>query len=254
MSVVHDLNIKKELCTYFDRIDVESQRIAFKEKGYVVFRGVLHDSVCKKIYDGMRFVPTNKRSQWFRSHSKDTEISDLIMSELRGFIEKIVGYTLWNSYSFGMQYSKKASNTMEGHFDTSENPVSLTFCIHSSEIHAKNPICIDKATFSNPLSKRITISDISDIDNTNVERIDLKVGDICVFRGREHLHWRENTDSNTYAAVLCHYLDFSISDEEGNLIRPAKKNCRSIPRISKRRLRVKNYKDFKNKFSLFLKS
>ena len=195
----------------------------------------------------MNFIPTKKRSQWFRSHSENSETANLIMSQLRGFIERIVGSTLWDSYSFGMQYTKQSNNTMEGHFDTSENPVSLTFCIHSSESVAKNPICIDKARFSNPLSSRVTISDISDLDNNFIDRIDLKVGDLCMFRGREHLHWRENTDSNTYAAVLCHYLDYSISDSDGRLTRPHKNYTRMIPRISKRRLRLKNYTEFKNK-------
>ena len=252
MSSLDELNLEKNFNNYFQQLDTESHSITFKEKGYVVLKGVLSEADCEKIYNTMNFIPTKKRSQWFRSHSENSETANLIMSQLRGFIERIVGSTLWDSYSFGMQYTKQSNNTMEGHFDTSENPVSLTFCIHSSESVAKNPICIDKARFSNPLSSRVTISDISDLDNNFIDRIDLKVGDLCMFRGREHLHWRENTDSNTYAAVLCHYLDYSISDSDGRLTRPHKNYTRMIPRISKRRLRLKNYTEFKNKFSLFL--
>lgn len=253
MPILNELNLENNIHNYFKKLDTETLAKDFKEKGYVVLRGVLAETHCKKIYDAMNFIPTKKRSQWFRSHSDNANVANSIMSQLRGYIERIAESTLWDSYSFGIEYSKQTDNTMEGHYDTSENPISLTFCIHSSQGDAKNPICIDKASFSNPLSSRLTISDITDIDDTCVDRVDLKVGDLCIFRGREHLHWRENTDSDKYAAILCHYLDYSISDEDGNLIRPEKNYTRMIPRVSKRRLRIKNYTEFKNKFSLFLK-
>lgn len=254
MDSMNEINFKKNLHNYFKQLDIESHARTFKEKGYLVLKGVLSQEHCESIYNSINFVPTKKRSQWFRSHSDNSDVADLIMSQLRGFIEMIVGSRLWDSYSFGMEYTKKANNTMEGHFDTSENPISLTFCIHSSERDAKNPICIDKTSFSNPFCSRLTISDITDIESIRVEKFDLKVGDICLFRGREHLHWRENTDSERYAAVLCHYLDYSITDDHGNSIKPEKNYTRMIPRVSKRRLRIKNYSEFKNKFSLFLKS
>ena len=78
--------------------------------------------------------------------------------------------------------------------------------------------------------------------------LNLSPGDIGIFRGREHLHWREACEADSFKGILLHYFDYSTKN--GNP--PTQKYIKQLPFLLFKGKKVfKDYIDFREKMSLF---
>ena len=222
-------------------------RRSYINNGFAFIPGAIKRKNCQELYDQMEFKPTRKASQFFRSHSAKSLIPSECMNHLIKHLEIVCNHALYPSYAFGISYSKKKGD-MVAHYDTFANPVSITLCINSSDNDLCNTLFIDPLCFNNPYLQRVTIKKGFD-SIANKCPLDLKVGDIGIFRGREHLHWREKTESTTYSAILCHYYDY----QEAGIRPPNKNHYKSFKKLYKGRETINSYQEFIENYSLFIK-
>ena len=124
------------------------------------------------------------------------------LDELQSTIQQITPYTIGADYGFAMNYVEGSS--LRSHYDNFNNLISCT-AVYKSEKDVY-PIFLDKAKFSNPYPFRLVVDDVPGIPPQNVARIDIDAGDIGVFKGRYHLHWRNKAPKGTETrAMLLHY-------------------------------------------------
>ena len=117
-------------------------------------------------------------------------------------IEIITGINnLQFTYGFGARYL--TNGKLDPHYDNWNNTISCTICVRN--LKEEWPIYIHKKRFNNPYSWRQTIKNIESIDKEDIEDIKLKPGDIGIFAGRYHMHWRNDTDNET-DIILLHWV------------------------------------------------
>jgi hypothetical protein len=123
------------------------------------------------------------------------------------YYKLVLAKDLLATYGFAMKYVKNSN--LHPHYDNYNNPISSTICYHSAPSDVRIPIYLDRARFSNPYPLRLTVKDRDGIPRANVVSLDLRPGDIGIFRGRNHLHWRDAiADEVDYRAVLLHFSDY----------------------------------------------
>jgi hypothetical protein len=91
-------------------------------------------------------------------------------------------------------------------------PISSTICFYNEDL-VNYPLYIDKDYFNNPHLIRLTIDDKNGIPDNNKINLDINEGDIGIFRGRNHLHWREKIDIKSYKAILLHTEDYKYNNK-----------------------------------------
>ena len=214
---------------------------------YLVIRNALTSDVRCLLEESIRFEKLQKVDdprQFYRTHN-DEECNGFIQHLLvmcRDYYEAVLATDLLPSYAFAMKYIKNSD--MQPHYDNLDNPVSSTVCYHFSPEGVDNPLFLDKARFANPFTFRVTVEDREGIPRENVVRIDLRPGDIAVFRGRHHLHWRERiTVDMDYRALLLHFSDVKYR----NHLRVA----RPTPHVPHSMLDFDNYEAFREQFALY---
>lgn len=182
--------------------------------------------------------------QFHRVHNDDVcrEFINRFLTAARPFYEAVLGLDLLPTYGFAMKYIQNSD--MDPHYDNLHNPISSTVCYHFTPQGAKNPLLLDKAKFANPYTQRMTVADKDGIPARNVVRMDLEPGDLAVFRGRNHLHWREAiaTDMD-YRALLLHFSDFKY---KGAIVKG-----RPIPHVIDSLVDVDNYDGFREAYAMY---
>ena len=123
----------------------------------------------------------------------------------------------------------------------------MTLCLeHTCNIPNQAPLFIDPAKFNNPYLSRVTIS-TGHVGLKDKVAVNLIPGDLGIFRGREHLHWREHCHSEKFKAVLIHFFDYSINGKA-----PTQDYIKGLPfRLFKGSKRYTNYNDFCSQMYLF---
>lgn len=231
----------------FDSFNDEANKSYFIKNGFGIIKNAISNNLCQELTEKIEFKNTNKKSQFYRRHSKDNTFASIIMGLLKDPLSNFTSKLLYPSYSFGIEYLKKTNDTMTGHYDTFANPISLTLCIYNSHPKKNSALYIDPSTFHNPYVNRVTIlNGFKKIKNKIA--LNLSAGDIGIFRGREHLHWREACEADSFKGILLHYFDYSTKN--GNP--PTQKYIRELPFLLFKGKKVfKDYIDFKEKMSLF---
>lgn len=98
------------------------------------------------------------------------------------------------------------------HYDNYNMPISSNIC-YFNEDKIEYPIYIDKAYFNNPHPFRLTVDDKNGIPKDNVIKINANEGDIVIFRGRNHLHWRDKKYVKDFRALLFHTEDYTYNGQ-----------------------------------------
>lgn len=99
-----------------------------------------------------------------------------------------------------MSYIK--GNKLLPHMDLISNEISCTSCIFSQ---TNFPIYLAREFIENNYNTRYTES-YDYIKNLTPIEVNLNEGDIIIFNGRNHFHWRyPKPDNSTYKAILTHY-------------------------------------------------
>jgi len=162
-------------------------------------------------------------------------------------IQKITPYVIEADYAFAMHYTE--GSTLTSHYDNFNNLISCTAVYKSAE--EIYPIYLDKAKFSNPYPLRLVVDDIPGIPPENVARLDIAAGDIGVFKGRYHLHWRNKAPKGTETrAMLLHYNRLKTHYVPRNVnIRYAKDT--SDPTLKAHPAQLKSYSKFRMDYDLY---
>lgn len=118
-------------------------------------------------------------------------------------------------------------------------------CYHFTPEHLNNPIYLDRARFENPYPRRVTIKDRRGIPVENVVELHLRAGDVAIFRGRNHLHWRDFvSEEMDYRALLLHFTNYKY---KGVLFTGSDQ----LPQIDPTLLDFESYDDFRQRYVMY---
>jgi hypothetical protein len=140
------------------------------------------------------------------SHYGDVAMETLLMRTLP-IMEKKTGLKLNPTYSYARIY--KTGDVLHRHKDRFSCEISTTLNLGGDPW----PIYLEpKKNVGIPDGKKITVSS----DNKGV-RINLKPGDMLVYKGMELEHWREEFQGNDCCQVFLHYNNQKSKDADKNI-------------------------------------
>ena len=140
------------------------------------------------------------------SHYSDIAMETLLMRTLP-VMEKKTGLKLNPTYSYARIY--KTGDVLKRHKDRFSCEISTTLNLGGDPW----PIYLEpKKNVGVPDGKKITVS-----SNNKGVRVNLKPGDMLVYRGMELEHWREEFQGNDCCQVFLHYNDQSSKNAEQNI-------------------------------------
>ena len=140
------------------------------------------------------------------SHYSDIAMETLLMRTLP-IMEKKTGLKLNPTYSYARIY--KAGDILHRHKDRFSCEISTTLNLGGDPW----PIYLEpKKNVGIPDGKKITVSS----DNKGV-RVNLKPGDMLVYKGMELEHWREEFQGNDCCQVFLHYNNQKSKDADNNI-------------------------------------
>jgi hypothetical protein len=219
----------------------------WRDNDYLVIPGALTGEAIQMLKERISFDRLNQVSeenQFYRVHH-DESSTDFIFKFLQisvSYYQTLLSTDLVASYGFAMKYIRNSD--MHPHYDNYNNPISSTICYHSSPESLKNPLYLDRARFSNPYPWRLTVKDREGIPLANVVRLDLQPGDIAIFRGRSHLHWRDTIrDELDYRALLLHFCDYEYKGTVGH--------GSPVPNITKDQVFFDSYDEFRRTHMMY---
>ena len=187
----------------------------FKLNDYALINDILTEEIKVFLKEKITFNKNNSLDddrQFYRSHN-DEECSALIarfLNVIKPFYEYILKTELSNFIGFSMKYNN--SSDCLPHYDNYNMPISSTICFYNED-KMDYPLYIDKSYFNNPHPFRVTVNDKNGIPNENKIKIDINEGDIGIFRGRNHLHWRDKLDIKDYRGILLHTEDYKYNNK-----------------------------------------
>lgn len=230
---------------------LEALRLFWSRHGYLHIQNALTNDAIALLdtqisFDVMHCV--DDPIQFHRAHN-DAGCNPFIRKFLdvaTDYYAAVLAVELAPAYGFAMKYLKNSD--MEPHYDNLNNPISSTVCYRFTPEGERNPIYVDRARFENPHTHRLTVMDRSGIPRENVVAMHLKPGDLAVFRGRNHLHWRDFISSDIdYRAILLHYSDYKY---KGRLIPPQPD---MLPSIEAKLIDLESYDRFRERYAMYFK-
>jgi hypothetical protein len=143
------------------------------------------------------------------------------------------------------------------HYDNYNMPISSTICFYNED-KINYPLFIDTSYFNNPHPFRLTIDDKNGIPQDNRVKIDINEGDIGLFRGRNHLHWREKKYVKDYRALLLHTEDYTYNNKLVSYIfndeNTIKADINSVKNINTYSLtNIDSYEKFRYNYVMYFK-
>ena len=203
----------------FNNINNPSEKAKFfLENDYLLLKDVLTDDIKTYLFNTVRFDKSiddpsneiNDRNQFYRQHGDAGIEPSSFMKQILPFYEFILDKKLSPAIGFAMKYN--SNSEVLPHYDNYNMPISSTICYYNED-KINYPIYIDKSYFNNPHPFRLTVDDKNGIPNTNIIQLDLNEGDIAIFRGRNHLHWRHKQPVKDYRAILVHTEDYTYNGD-----------------------------------------
>ena len=220
--------------------------MSFKTKGYDVKRKVISKEIsdlCREylllrreaayhLYESKYIMPqTNFVGSWNDEQVPNTWsiYGDALMEVLLGLIkpkmEKWTGQKLIETYAYTRIYKK--GDILDRHKDRPECEISTTLNLGTDSW----PIFIEpdknKGRFIE--TKR---GKIYETQNTKGKKIDLKPGDMLLYRGQDLEHWREAFEGDVCAQVFLHY---SPDTDKNKKLKFDGRPCRGLPKYFPRR-------------------
>ena len=177
----------------------------FKNNDYVLIKDILTPE-CIDLFMTITFDDStlSDKPQFGRKHNNDFGKLSIILEfqkETLGFYKKIIGDEYYATFAFAMEYIKNAE--VFPHLDLLCNEVSSTKCYHDT---GKYPLYLCKEYVENNYNHRYSIKSSSLIPDEQKIELDIRAGDIGIFNGRNHLHWREKlNDDIINRGILSHY-------------------------------------------------
>ncbi len=194
-------------------------------------------------FENMAFADDPR--QFHRAHNDGSchPFINRFLAASKNYYSAILSAEIAPTYAFAMRYIKNSD--MEPHYDDFGNSISSTVCYHFTPEHLNNPIYLDRARFENPYPRRVTIKDRRGIPVENVVELHLRAGDVAIFRGRNHLHWRDFvSDEMDYRALLLHFTDYKY---KGMLFTGSDQLAQIDPAL----LDFESYDDFRQRYVMY---
>lgn len=183
-----------------------------KKNDYLLVKNILTDECINYFNNNIKFGNNLDELQFGRRHNlKDHSqvICNDYLNESFNTYKKILGEEYYVTYTFAMLYEK--GNELLPHLDLIQNEISATTCYASEKDY---PIYISKQFMENNYLDRYT-EDINNVKEEDKIKINIQVGDIGFFNGRNHLHFREKLEENiNYRGILTHYSKTKEDSDE----------------------------------------
>ena len=140
------------------------------------------------------------------SHYGDIAMETLLLA-VQPKMEKLTGLKLNPTYSYARIYKK--GDVLHRHKDRFSCEISTTLNLGGDPW----PIYLEpKKNVGIPDGKKITVS-----SNNKGVRVNLKPGDMLVYKGMELEHWREEFQGDNCAQVFLHYNNKESKDADKNI-------------------------------------
>lgn len=173
--------------------------MSFKKEGIAVLRNVVSPQLLEylkiqfKMNKDLLYFLDNKASSEYQGDEQIEQSFALyspwafetLLEVLRPNVEKASGKKLYPTYSYARIYYRGA--TLAQHRDRPACEVSVTVCITED---SKNPWPIWFKT-----------------KNQDAVKLDMKPGDVVVYRGCDLEHWREPYEGKEQIQAFLHYVD-----------------------------------------------
>jgi hypothetical protein len=194
--------------------DLEKYRQFFLENDHVILKDIL-TAEGKEYLNKIEFQSTaGDLPQFGRNHNREEfrYIIDKYVSDTKDIYKKIIGEQFFSTFAFAMEYIK--DNYVNPHLDLIINEISSTVCYYSN---GQYPLYMSSEFMENNYNHRYSLKDHNSIPLENRIKMDIGCGDVGIFNGRNHLHWREKlTDDISYRAILSHYCCTIGGSDEWN--------------------------------------
>tara|TARA_B100000767_G_scaffold125194_1_gene119326 strand:+ start:5176 stop:5961 length:786 start_codon:yes stop_codon:yes gene_type:complete len=208
IKVFNEIKVPKDHCNFF------------VENNYVILKNVLTLDIKKYLKTNITFNkphtdvdnPIKDSRQFYREHhdKECTEFINRFYNTIQPFYEYILNKKLTKFLGFSMKYNQNSE--LVPHYDNYNMPISSTICFYNED-QIDYPLYIDKSYFNNPHPFRLTVDDKNGIPEQNKIKINITDGDLVIFRGRNHLHWRDKKFIKDYRALLLHTEDYTYNGE-----------------------------------------
>ena len=195
--------------------DIEQYRLFFKDNHYVLIKDILTNECIDLFMNNITFNEETLKDklQFGRKHNNDFGNSSIILEFQKNtleFYKKIIGEEYFSTFAFAMEYIKDAE--VFPHLDFIFNEVSSTICYYDTGSY---PLYICKDYIENNYNSRYSISSSALIPESSKASIDIRCGDIGIFNGRNHFHWREKLNEDIIQrGILSHYSYTKQGTEE----------------------------------------
>ena len=202
--------------------------MSFKKNKYSVLKGAISPELADFVYKYFlnkrqvaRFLFDNKYISPFTeyfgvwndeqvpntySHYSDIAMETLLLA-VQPIMEKQTGLKLIPTYSYARIYKK--GDVLHRHKDRFSCEISTTLNLGGD----KWPIYIEK----DPKKGGVVEGKGYITDNTKGIKVDLKPGDMLVYRGNMLEHWREEFKGNDCGQVFLHYNNASTKGSKDNI-------------------------------------
>lgn len=137
------------------------------------------EAVCKQLYPGANLADLCENT--FARYSP--LMMEALSVWLQPIIESTVGMTLYPTYSYARIYYK--GSELQRHFDRESSEVTVSVCLQKDvdwPLYVKNSDGV-------------------------VHKLDLEVGDIGIYSGRLHEHWRDPLPGEKQIQAFLQYVD-----------------------------------------------
>lgn len=158
-------------------------------------------------FEDMLGIWTDKQVPNTYSHYADIAMETLLL-KLQPIIEKEAGLKLIPNYSYARIYKK--GDILKRHKDRFSCEISTTLNLGGDSW----PIYLD------PTGATTVIDEYNQVHKPNAPKgfkVDLKPGDMLLYRGNELEHWREPFEGEDCAQVFLHYNNVNTPGSNENL-------------------------------------
>ena len=197
-----------------DRFTVIEKAIDPKIANFVYNYFLMKRQVARTMFDARYISPfTTEFGVWndeqvpnTYSHYADIAMETLLLA-VQPIMEKQTGLKLIPTYSYARIYKK--GDVLHRHKDRFSCEISTTLNLGGD----KWPIYIEK----DPKKGGVVEGKGYITDNTKGIKVDLKPGDMLVYRGNMLEHWREEFKGNDCGQVFLHYNNASTKGSKDNI-------------------------------------
>ena len=197
-----------------DRFTVIEKAIDPKIANFVYNYFLMKRQVARTMFDNRYISPfTTEFGVWndeqvpnTYSHYADIAMETLLLA-VQPIMEKQTGLKLIPTYSYARIYKK--GDILHRHKDRFSCEISTTLNLGGD----KWPIYIEK----DPKKGGVVEGKGYITDNTKGIKVDLKPGDMLVYRGNMLEHWREEFKGNDCGQVFLHYNNASTKGAKDNI-------------------------------------